>query len=102
MEKYMNQEMQRQIEEIMNHFDFEKCARAMTALDWKWRTDGVPSQQRIKEESLRLLRFIAYGDGGEIGSGGLRAEKFKAFDGTKDGAYALRLSFEVTRWEIEF
>lgn len=46
-----------QIDEIMCWFDFDKVAKAMDALDWKWASAdlGVPQLGEIREQALELL-----------------------------------------------
>jgi hypothetical protein len=68
-----------QIEEIINNFDFEHVSTVMGLIGWEWRGEGVPNAQKIQEEAKRLL-VSSYEDCVEndsedwfVSSGGLRA-----------------------------
>ena len=46
------------IEDILDHFDFEKVRKAMVALDWKWASVGdVPSIADMRKTARTLLRY---------------------------------------------
>ena len=72
-------EMQEQIDEIMDNFDFERVHRMMNTLDWKW-VDGdgefsVPDVPELRKTARRLLYQVI--DEGFIhcGSGGFNVSK---------------------------
>jgi len=90
----------KQIEEILECFDFYKVHKCMKALKWKWafiaseqKHGGVPTVEQIKEYAHQLLIKSLEGIDKEdfyIGSGGFYAECNK---------YKMRLYFSVSEWE---
>jgi len=64
------------LDDLMDHFDFEKVHRVMEYLDWKWITPSndleIPSIPRLKKAARQHLR-MAFKRQGTIGSGGLEA-----------------------------
>jgi hypothetical protein len=70
----------KQVEEVLDSFDFNKVHRVMELLGWTWANlDRVPTRSELVEEARRLLPELD-GRPGVHGSGGLRAS-FKE-DGT--------------------
>jgi hypothetical protein len=72
------------IDKVMAAFDFEKVHKAMTALRWTWRDEGVPTIKRLKETSRNLLNSASTNDFGNCMTGGFKAEKYK------DGEFTLQ------------
>lgn len=67
--------MDKNIEVILENFDFDKVKRTMEALNWKWR-DGVPSTYNLIETAKELLTHLTEDE--EItltGTGGFIATK---------------------------
>lgn len=69
---------------VLADFDFDKVAKMMAAVNWKWvirdsaGSFGIPGVYLIKEVSERLLREVAASqckDTNAIATGGLRATK---------------------------
>lgn len=54
----MKEKHKKAIDEIMDWFDFERVAKVMEFLNWKWVSaeDGVPSIGEIKKSARRLLK----------------------------------------------
>jgi len=52
---------QRQIDYIMDCFDFYKVKNALDAIDWKWHNgedDGVPSLYQLRTQARSLLKEV--------------------------------------------
>lgn len=71
----------KQIDDIMADFDFNKIKLVMDFLDWKWRDEGVPSITQLKQTAVNLLTGVAEmatkaGNGkyGYIATGGFHAD----------------------------
>lgn len=84
--------MQDQIDEIMDHFDFSRCERAMDCLDWQWLGQPVTTPM-LRQKARELLRdvseneYMAY-----CATGGLVA---------RNDAGVLSLTFKLESWECE-
>jgi hypothetical protein len=64
---------QRQVEEVLATFDFERVHHVMESISWTWANlDRVPTLPELKAEARRLLGELD-GSPGVHGSGGLRA-----------------------------
>jgi hypothetical protein len=64
---------ERQVEEVLEAFDFERVHRVMEPLGWTWANLGrVPTRAELAAEARRLLVELD-GKPGVHGSGGLRA-----------------------------
>ena len=64
---------ERQVEEVLDAFDFERVHRVMESLSWTWANlDRVPTRAELASEARRLLAELD-GSPGVHGSGGLRA-----------------------------
>lgn len=70
---------QKQIDTIMNSFNFKNVHKVMTVLDWTWATTGsVPSVEQLKESANRLLNRLDEKEGTNyIATGGFKASKRK-------------------------
>lgn len=88
---------EKQIEEIMDYFDFTKVAKTMEALEWRWWDSDYPTpiEPELRKAARKLLK-ICYKEATEdshlrycTGCGGFMAE----YD---DGCLSLR--FEVASW----
>ena len=81
--------MSKQIDEIMDWFDFATCQKVMDFLDWQWRDEGVPSESMLREEARRLLNIVSKEKGPfYTACGGLCATKH--VDGALALAFVLR------------
>jgi hypothetical protein len=64
---------EKQVEEVIQSFDFPRVHRVMETLAWTWANiDRVPTQAELVAEARRLLAELE-GRPGVHGSGGLRA-----------------------------
>lgn len=46
------------IDGIIEDFDFDRVHDVMEYMDWEWRGKGVPSVEKLKNESLNLLQQV--------------------------------------------
>jgi hypothetical protein len=84
---------ERQVEEVLDSFDFNKVHRVMEFLCWTWANlDRVPTRSELVEEARRLLSELD-GRPGVHGSGGLRASCKE--DGTLSLKFILCESWSV-------
>ena len=67
--------MTKQIDYIIEHFDFEKVHDVMEFLNWDWLGVGVPSIHHLKVEAERLMLKLISENCRTIGSGGFEALK---------------------------
>ncbi len=73
--------IQKQIEDIMDEFNFGEVQRTMESLDWEWSgCDGVPEEYELRKSARRLLKQAAemiddrcYPSGGSTSTGGFLA-----------------------------
>ena len=86
--------MKKQIDYIMDHFNFSKVQKAMEAVNWCWaNTKGVPEEPDLRVCARELLEDVAKENVGvTISSGGFHASKEE-----DDGASYLRLEFCMER-----
>ena len=93
MDKLINKEDQ--IEEILDYFDFEKVAKVMEVLDWKWWSLGeVPGTGPLRRKARELLRDVAQKPPASY----VYTAGFKAHH---DKWGQLELEFIVTGWRVE-
>jgi len=86
--------MKKQIDYIMDNFDFSRVHKAMKALNWKWAGANyeVPEESDLRSTARRLLEDVAVMDIGYwIATGGFVASK----EEDEDGHY-LTLMFRIT------
>lgn len=94
----MSKSKQEQIDEIMDNFDFNKVAKVMDFLDWKWYKGGsrVPEESEIRKESrMNLSKAFDYAQG--------QGRKYIMCSGGFVHSYdpqhtELQLSFEIDNW----
>lgn len=85
----------KQIQEIVKFFDWQKVHKTMTALNWTWGDDkNVPGIGELVQTAVSLLDTVAEGDGkySSSSTGGFVAS-------IEDGN--LDLSFVVCSWCAE-
>jgi len=92
------------LDDVIDHFDFDKVHRVMEYLDWVWVTaDGssteVPSIPRLKQAARKHLRR-AFAKNITVGSGGLEASYVPPAPewGDEDPYGLLELKF-VLEWQ---
>jgi hypothetical protein len=79
-----------QVEEIMEHFQWERVRSVMLHLDWKWG-DDTPSIYRMMKRTRELLTDVwGCGDESQCSAGGFTARR--------DYGH-LRLLFAVGDWD---
>lgn len=86
-------EIQDQINEIMDCFNFGKVARVMEQLNWTWASvERVPEEWEIRVEARRLIEGVLKESGVNtfLASGGLMARMQDGF---------LSLSFVLEEWD---
>lgn len=95
------------INDIVEHFNWDRVHKAMVALDWRWASEnvddyGVPTLGALFKCAIDLLHR-AY-DGAEmhredyiVATGGFRAQAYVDSD-TKE-IIELKLAFELCSWE---
>lgn len=72
----MSPEQQKWLDEIMDHFDFARVARAMRALRWYWGigdTRHIPKESEIRTEARWILN-LAIDRKSTVATGGFYAE----------------------------
>lgn len=82
---------EKQIEEILENFDFERVHRVMELLEWSWHTKGVPTLTQLILYARKRLVDLIEGDETCSDSGGFLVERHPC--GT------LNLRFVVEDWE---
>jgi hypothetical protein len=88
----MTDEQQNWLDEIMDHFDFAKVARAMKTLGWHWGIGEfrhIPDQSELRTEARRMLR-MAIDQKASVNTGGFYASC---------SSNGLCLKFILTDWE---
>jgi hypothetical protein len=107
---------QEQIDDIMDHFDFEKVHKAMVALEWVWHNSStgrseVPERWEIRKRARTLLHNAMdvaekasrpMKGGWIVGTGGFIAVSNKNEAPTPEAweehPITLHLSFQVSNW----
>jgi hypothetical protein len=73
-----------QVAKCMAGFDFEKVAALYHFMEWKW-SDGTPNKESLIDLAYHHLKTVQREFKGRkysIGSGGLRAYAYTAFEGS--------------------
>jgi hypothetical protein len=83
----------RQMDDIMDCFDFSRVHRAMVALDWEWYGDGAPDEWQIRRRARNLMRNAIERNLSNYASYGFCVR----IDEDEDGG-CLSLSFVVEEW----
>jgi hypothetical protein len=63
---------QAQINNIMDHFDFERVAIVMKRLKWTWGDNGVPTIAQLRARARLLLMDLAQSDNSSLATGGFK------------------------------
>ena len=106
----MKKRFQKEIDEVIKEFNFEKVHKTMQVLDWKWYHPGedgtkVPTFNEIKTRAKTLLQEAAESavltkDEYVIGTGGFRAEaKYYPKQEGKKSFLWVRLAFILEDWD---
>ena len=91
-----NELIQKQIDSIMDTFDFRKVSDTMEALNWTWYMDGedrVPEESEIRSHARNRMKELFHSAGSD--SGGLSASLDEGTD--EDGPWLrVNLRFILT------
>lgn len=93
-------DMQEQIDEIMDNFDFDRVHKAMVALDWRWGHDEViPEKYELRKQARSLLKTVwkSSRHWKVVATGGF----FARCELTECGEKLLSLSFQIDEWSNE-
>ena len=109
--KRMTPEMKEKnmINDVIENFNFLKCHKVMTHLNWRWGNEGVPTIDKIKESAVERMRSaidrvrdkenkISSSDFTSVSSGGLKATAWKNRYGHLE---FIRLEFVLTDWDSD-
>jgi hypothetical protein len=78
------------VDRVIESFNFDKVHKAMVALNWTWRNEGVPTIKQLKETARKLLKDSSENEFGNIMTGGFKAEYHK------DGEFSLEFILAET------
>lgn len=91
-------DFEKQIECILNNFNFLRVHEVMIFTDWKWANGRTPSSAEIKQSAKNLLRKLVISKHFcSVATGGLRATKIEQEDTSN---YLLRLEFVLENFEL--
>lgn len=101
---------EREIESIMDEFDFETVKKVMDFLDWQWfgADEGVPRIGELRKKARILLYEAAYKvkksreitAESTVGTGGFRASAYRYDDDESEGEKIyLKLAFELVEYD---
>jgi len=101
--KRMNRTIEKKelIQEVMQNFNFERVARVMQWLDWKWAVGNkVPSEQELKsfvEKACEISydNCLEYSTIGHYVTGGFDIRAIMEDDST----ISLSVKFVLTEWD---
>lgn len=100
---HTGQDLEKQINEILEAFDFHKVKQAMQALNWKWAfsntEDQIPSYGELVMQAQRLIYqgiqgLFKYGNNFLTGTGGFNVICTRC----DDGYIVVDLQFVVADW----
>lgn len=99
-----NQQIEKDIQEIMDEFNWERVHKTMLFLNWQWWDTGVPTTEQLKKRARTFLgeaiNSVLTSDKKKYkyltGTGGLVAEARRYKD--EDKIY-IKLEFILTSWE---
>jgi hypothetical protein len=94
-----NEALQKQMDEIMDWFDFARVEKTMGLLEWGWGTDmEIPCQGEIREAARRMMEHAARS--GFSCCGGFTARVTEGKD--EDGPWlAMHLDFVLANWSTD-
>lgn len=106
----MKNRFQKEVNDALEYFDFEKVHKTMQALNWQWHHPGedgnkVPTIHEIKTRAKTLIQEAAESavlTKGEyvIGTGGFRAEaKYYPKKENEKSFLWVRLAFVLEDWD---
>lgn len=106
----MKERFQKEVDKLLEEFDFERVHKTMQTLDWKWYHPGedgtkVPSLDEIKKRARQVIQEAAESAAmskGEyvIGTGGFHGEaKYYPKEEGKKSFLWVRLAFVLEAWD---
>jgi hypothetical protein len=106
----MKERFQKEVDTLMNEFDFGGVHYAMNALNWKWvhideAIPKVPSLDEIKKRGKELIqeaaeKAVLTKDEYVVSTGGFRAEAiYYPKEGIKKSFLWVRLAFVLQDWD---
>lgn len=102
---------QEMIDDIMDNFDFNKVAKCMKALNWKWHdVDGsvnVPEEHHIRKEARKLMnsvKDVCHHRTFITGTGGFYVQCWynqhpSAYSTDKGKLESMELTFVLAEWD---
>lgn len=100
--------IERMIQDVLDEFDFEKCHKTMTFLNWRWGLDGeIPTIERMKGAAKERImsaidgiknREISHHSSYFSSSGGFKGTVWKNRYGHIEG---VRLEFVLADWDSD-
>lgn len=91
----------KQIDEIMDAFNFRRVARCMKMLKWHWGSGDnhrIPTESELRVSARARLYEVCRESNAKQSDLYLMSGGFNAFCGSDGG---LRLAFELDNWEAE-
>ena len=91
--------IEKQIEEVMDEFDFRKVAEYMKSVEWVWHsTDGVPSESDLRKSVRKTMRDLS--NKGEHGyySGGF---DIRFYENKDDKWLRFDVKFVLESWAMD-
>ena len=89
------------IDEIMDFFEFDKVHKAMVALNWEWRDNGVPDIYEIRKKARQIMYECCEYAVKEKSSRCLSTGGFRAFCEFEDGIFiGIELSFILESFDV--
>jgi len=110
MEKLSQHMMEeKMINDVIEHFDFDRCFLTMTLLKWEWFGRGIPTIDMLKESAKERLRSAMKGVKDKenklstnecyfSSSGGLKGTAWKNRYGHVAG---IKLEFVLAEWDAD-
>lgn len=104
-----NKKYENMVSEILEQFDFDKCKKVMSHLNWQWYGRGIPTIDLMVETSRSHLKEVIEGLLNKenkvkpheiyiVSSGGFKAWGYKNRNG---GVDKLGLEFIVSEWDVD-
>lgn len=86
----------KEIEQIMERFDFQKVHEYMLSVNWIWAFEGVPSVQSLRKTARSLLQDVVKSprEASNSCTGGFHAHKWPWGE--------LELIFAIEDWQQDF
>jgi hypothetical protein len=104
--EYIKEKM---IEDVLEHFDFDKCQYVMKQLNWQWFGRGIPTIDELKYSARQRLESAIAGALDRKDTLPLNSYYFSSSGGLKATAWrnrywhleAINLEFVLTEWDSD-